>query len=146
MRTMLRLAKTDARAGLLAAFYVEGDLSFSLPAVLAGLAVPMIGFAVTAYVYATAVIVMALASMVAVRSPRFDEAIELSAFTSRNRKVAAFKAASYCGTRAGAIRKPACGATVFLPDRMSCWPDSVDAPDPNLPPTAHRSSPTTSLS
>jgi MFS family permease len=66
LRTVLPLAKTDERAGLLAAFYVEGYLSFSLPAVLAGLAVPMVGLTVTAYVYGTAVIVMALASMIAV--------------------------------------------------------------------------------
>jgi MFS family permease len=66
MRTVLPLAKTDERAGLLAAFYVEGYLSFSLPAVLTGLAVPMVGLTVAAYVYGTAVIVMALASMIAV--------------------------------------------------------------------------------
>ena len=66
LRSVLPLAVTDERAGLLAAFYVEGYLSFSLPAVLAGLAVPMVGLTVAAYVYGTAVIVMALASMVAV--------------------------------------------------------------------------------
>ncbi len=66
MRTVLPLAKTDERAGLLAAFYVEGYLSFSLPAMAAGLAVPMVGLTTAAYVYGTAVIAMALASMVAV--------------------------------------------------------------------------------
>jgi hypothetical protein len=66
LRTVLPLAQTDERAGLLAAFYVEGYLSFSMPAVLTGLAVPMVGLTVTAYVYGTAVIVMALASMIAV--------------------------------------------------------------------------------
>ena len=66
LRTVLPLAKADERAGLLAAFYVEGYLSFSLPAVLAGLAVPMVGLTVAAYAYGTAVIVMALASMLAV--------------------------------------------------------------------------------
>jgi MFS family permease len=66
MRTVLPLAEPDERAGLLAAFYVEGYLSFSLPAVLAGLAVPMVGLTVAAYVYGTAIIVMALASMIAV--------------------------------------------------------------------------------
>jgi hypothetical protein len=67
MRTVLPLAQTEERAGLLAAFYVEGYLSFSLPAVLAGLAVPMVGLTLTVYVYGTAVIAMALASMIAVR-------------------------------------------------------------------------------
>jgi hypothetical protein len=66
MRTVLPLAKPDERAGLLAAMYVEGYLSFSLPAVIAGLAVPMVGLTVAAYVYGTAVIVIALASMIAV--------------------------------------------------------------------------------
>jgi MFS family permease len=70
MRTMLPLAKTDERAGLLAAFYVEGYLSFSLPAVLAGFAVPMVGLTVTAYAYGTAVVLMALASMIAVTFSR----------------------------------------------------------------------------
>src|SRR5262249_39387117 len=70
MRTVLPLAKTDERAGLLAALYVEGYLAFSLPAVLAGLAVPMVGLTLAAYVYGTAVIVMALASMIAVAFSR----------------------------------------------------------------------------
>jgi len=70
MRTVLPLAKTDERAGLFAAFYVEGYLSFSLPAVLAGFAVPMVGLTVTAYAYGTAVILMALASMIAVTFSR----------------------------------------------------------------------------
>jgi len=65
LRIVLPLARAEERAGLLAAFYVEGYLSFSLPAVVAGLAVPMIGLTVAAYVYGTAVIVIALASMIA---------------------------------------------------------------------------------
>jgi len=67
MRTLLPLARTDERAGLLSAFYVEGYLSFSLPAILAGLAEPMVGLTVVAYVFGAAVIVMALTSMVAVK-------------------------------------------------------------------------------
>jgi hypothetical protein len=84
----LPLAKTDERAGLLAAFYVEGYLSFSLPAVLAGLAVPMVGLTVAAYAYRTAVIVMAVASMIAVGFSRnFDSAARSS------RKVVKFSGA-----------------------------------------------------
>jgi hypothetical protein len=70
MRTVLPLAQTDERAELLAAFYVEGYLSFSLPAVLAGFAVPMVGLTVAAYVYGAAVILMALASTIAVTVTR----------------------------------------------------------------------------
>jgi MFS family permease len=66
MRTVLPLAKTDERAGLLSAFYVEGYLAFSLPAVITGFAVPLVGLTTAAYVYGIAVIVMALASMLAV--------------------------------------------------------------------------------
>ena len=70
MRTVLPLAKTDERAGLLSAFYVEGYLSFSLPAVVTGFVVPMVGLTFAAYVYGSTVIVMALVSMVAVRLSR----------------------------------------------------------------------------
>ena len=66
LRTVLPLAKTDERAELLAAFYVAGYLSFSLPAVLTGFTVPMVGLTFAAYAYGAAVIVMALASMIAI--------------------------------------------------------------------------------
>jgi hypothetical protein len=70
MRTVLPLAQTDERAELLAAFYVVGYLSFSLPAVLTGLTVPMVGLTVAAYVYGAVVILMALASAIAVTFSR----------------------------------------------------------------------------
>jgi hypothetical protein len=44
------------RAGRLSAFYVEGDLSFSLPAMLTGLSTPMIGLTAAAEIYGTVVI------------------------------------------------------------------------------------------
>jgi hypothetical protein len=67
LRTVLPLAQPGERAGLLAAFYVAGYLSFSLPAMIAGFAVPMVGLAVAAYVYGASVIAMALVSAVAGR-------------------------------------------------------------------------------
>jgi MFS family permease len=70
MRTVLPLAKADERAGLISAFYVEGYLSFSLPAVATGFVVPTVGLTFAAYVYGSAVIIMALISMVAVRLSR----------------------------------------------------------------------------
>jgi hypothetical protein len=70
MRTVLPLAKTNERAELLAALYVEGYLSFSLPAVLTGFTVPMVGLTVAAYAYGAAVILMALASTIAVTFSR----------------------------------------------------------------------------
>jgi hypothetical protein len=72
MRTVLPLAKADERAGLLSAFYVEGYLSFSLPAVLTGFMAPIVGLTVAADVYGTGVIVMALASLLAVRLSRSE--------------------------------------------------------------------------
>jgi hypothetical protein len=72
MRTVLPLAKPDERAGLLSAFYVEGYLAFSLPAVLTGFLAPIVGLTVAADVYGAAVIVMALASLLAIRLGRSE--------------------------------------------------------------------------
>jgi len=66
LRTILPLAKADERAGLLSAFYLEGYLAFSLPAVLTGFLVPIVGLALAADVYGAAVILMAVASLVAI--------------------------------------------------------------------------------
>jgi len=65
LRRMLPLAKADERAGLLAAFYVAGYLSFSLLTVLTGFAVPIVGLTAAAYVYGAVVILMAFASTIA---------------------------------------------------------------------------------
>jgi hypothetical protein len=70
LRTVLPLAKVDERAELLAAFYVAGYLSFSLPAVLTGFTAPMVGLTFAAYTYGAAVILMALASTIAVALSR----------------------------------------------------------------------------
>jgi hypothetical protein len=70
IRTIMPLARADERAGLLAAFYVEGYLSFSLPAMLTGLVAPMVGLTAATEVYGTAVIVMALVSMAAIALSR----------------------------------------------------------------------------
>jgi hypothetical protein len=64
MRTVMPLAKANERAGLLSAFYVEGYLSFSLPAMLSGFLAPIVGLTTVADVYGAAVIVLALASTV----------------------------------------------------------------------------------
>jgi hypothetical protein len=59
------LAKPNERAGLLSAFYVEGYLAFSLPAVVAGVVAPMIGLATAAEIYGLLVILLAIASLLA---------------------------------------------------------------------------------
>ena len=65
MRTVMPNAEAHERAGLLSAFYIEGYLSFSLPAILTGLAAPITGLPLAADVYGVAVIVLAIASLLA---------------------------------------------------------------------------------
>jgi hypothetical protein len=64
-RALLPTAAPDQRAGLLSAFYVQSYLAFSLPAVAAGLAVPLIGLSAAAYLYGGVVIVLAVTSLMA---------------------------------------------------------------------------------
>lgn len=64
-RALLPTAEPNQRAGLLSAFYVQCYLAFSLPAVAAGLSVPVIGLSAAAYIYGAATIVLAFISMVA---------------------------------------------------------------------------------
>ena len=72
IRTVMPLAKVDERAGLLSAFHLEGYLAFSLPAVLTGFLAPIVGLPLAADVYGAAVIVMAVASLLAMRSSRLE--------------------------------------------------------------------------
>ena len=65
MRTVIPQAEAHERAGLLSAFYVEGYLSFSLPAILTGLVAPIAGLPLAADVYGAVVIVLALSSLLA---------------------------------------------------------------------------------
>ena len=60
LRTLTPLSPPDGRAGLLSAVYLVSYLAFSVPAVLAGLAVTRFGLRDTASVYAAAVIALAL--------------------------------------------------------------------------------------
>jgi cyanate permease len=66
MRTVLPHAEAHERAGLLSAFYVQGYLSFSLPAILAGLVAPIAGLPLAADVYGVVVIALALGSLLAI--------------------------------------------------------------------------------
>ena len=65
LRALLPTAAPDQRAGLLSAFYVQSYLAFSLPAVAAGLSVPMTGLSAVAYVYGAVIIVLAAISLTA---------------------------------------------------------------------------------
>ncbi len=74
MRTVMPQAEAHERAGLLSAFYVEGYLSFSLPAILTGLLAPIAGLPLAADLYGAVVIVLAIASLLAmVRSGHHDK-------------------------------------------------------------------------
>jgi MFS family permease len=67
MRTLLPLATDRERAGLLSVFYVESYLAFSLPSILIGLLVPELGLQLSAYIYGSVVLVLALISLVSLR-------------------------------------------------------------------------------
>ena len=65
LRALLPTAGPDHRAGLLAAFYVQSYLAFSLPALAAGLSVPLIGLSAVALFYGAVIILLAVISMMA---------------------------------------------------------------------------------
>jgi Na+/melibiose symporter-like transporter len=65
MRSLLPTAHPDQRAGLLSAFYVQSYLALALPAVAAGLSIPVIGLSMTAYIYGAVIILLAVISMMA---------------------------------------------------------------------------------
>jgi hypothetical protein len=67
MRTVVPLALARERAGLLSAFYVEGYLAFSLPAILAGVFAPVFGLQFATNVYGVTVIALALISLTATK-------------------------------------------------------------------------------
>jgi hypothetical protein len=64
LKKLLPLADPADRAGLLAAFFIENYLAYSLPAILAGLLIPVLGLLDTAYLYGGALIALTLASLV----------------------------------------------------------------------------------
>jgi MFS family permease len=64
MRTLLPLADEHERAGLLSVFYVESYLAFSLPTIAIGLLVPVLSLPLSAYVYGSIVLTLALISFV----------------------------------------------------------------------------------
>jgi hypothetical protein len=66
LRTVTPLAPAEQRAALLSATYVLVFLSFSIPAMIAGVAVTIFGLEPTAYAYGLAVMAMAAVTTVAV--------------------------------------------------------------------------------
>ena len=70
LRTVMPLARPDERASLLSAYFVEGYLAFSLPAVLAGFLAPIVGLTTAANFYGICVILLAVVSLIATMSRR----------------------------------------------------------------------------
>ncbi len=68
LRVLLPLAEPHERAELFAAFLIESYLAFSIPAILAGLLAPILGLAVTAYVYGAVIVVLSAISVVITRT------------------------------------------------------------------------------
>lgn len=67
VRAIVPLAAPDERAELLAAFYVESYLAFSVPAILAGFSARAFGLEATADIYAAAVIMLSGGGLLAMR-------------------------------------------------------------------------------
>src|SRR5258708_3802315 len=65
LRALLPTAGPHQRAGLLSAFYLQSYLAFSLPAIAAGLSVPLIGLSTDAYLYCAVIVLLAVISMIA---------------------------------------------------------------------------------
>ncbi|MGK6315220.1 MFS transporter [Neorhizobium sp. DT-125] len=68
LKIVLPLAEGHERAGLFAAFLVESYLAFAVPAIVAGLAAPVLGLSMTAYIYGAVIIVLAAISIAATRT------------------------------------------------------------------------------
>ena len=62
-RMITALAEPDDRAGLVAAIYIVGYLSFSVPALIAGVATTKFGLHLTALVYSASLAVLAAAAV-----------------------------------------------------------------------------------
>jgi hypothetical protein len=65
LRALLPTAHPHERAGLLSAFYLQSYIAFALPAVAAGLSVPVIGLLIVAYIYGVVTIMLAIISLMA---------------------------------------------------------------------------------
>jgi MFS family permease len=76
LRSLLPWAQPNERAALLSAFYVEGYLAFSVPAVLAGFLAPLVGLTRAADFYGTGVILLALVSLAATTFRRTTRQME----------------------------------------------------------------------
>jgi MFS family permease len=68
--SIVPLAAPDERAALLAAFYIQSYLAFSVPAIIAGYLAKTVGYAVTADVFGSAIVLASLAGLYGLRAER----------------------------------------------------------------------------
>jgi cyanate permease len=64
LRSVLAHAQPGERAGLLSAYFVEGYLAFSIPALAAGFLAPVFGLTRTADFYGAGVILLAISTLI----------------------------------------------------------------------------------
>jgi Major Facilitator Superfamily len=64
LRSILAYAQPGERAGLLSAYFVEGYLAFSVPALAAGFLAPIVGLTRTANFYGGGVILLAISTLI----------------------------------------------------------------------------------
>jgi Major Facilitator Superfamily len=64
LRIVIAFAAPDQRAGLLSAYFVEGYLAFSIPALAAGFLAPVVGLTRTADFYGIGVILLAVSTLI----------------------------------------------------------------------------------
>jgi hypothetical protein len=64
LRSVIAYAQPGERAGLLSAYFVEGYLAFSVPALAAGFLAPVVGLPRTADFYGAGVILLAISTLV----------------------------------------------------------------------------------
>lgn len=67
LRTLLPVAQPHERAGLMAAFYILSYLSFSIPVIIAGVLVNILGLAAASYWYGAALMVLAATALIGIR-------------------------------------------------------------------------------
>jgi MFS family permease len=77
LRAILPLAGAHERAGLLATYFVESYIAFSVPAVIAGLLAPTLGLVTTTYYYGAVLIVLIVISLLATQQRRPQRQMEI---------------------------------------------------------------------
>lgn len=60
IRVVMPLARPEERAGLMATFYVESYLAFSIPAIIAGFMVKEVGLIISSNIYISAIILLSI--------------------------------------------------------------------------------------